>query len=65
MFENELAALEGLYEGIVALPGTIISAIVACIYLLLYPVVLLVGMGITGLRIFSGRTWPSWGCSTI
>ena len=45
MFENELAALEALYEGIVALPGTIVSAIVACVYLLLYPVVLLVNMG--------------------
>ena len=45
MFETELAALEGLYEGIVALPGTIVSAIVACVYLLLYPVVLLVDMG--------------------
>ena len=45
MFETELAALEALYEGIVALPGTIVSAIVACVYLLLYPVVLLVNMG--------------------
>ena len=44
MFETELAALEGVYEGIVALPGTIVGAIVACVYLLLYPVVLLVDM---------------------
>jgi len=42
MFESELGALEALYESIVGLPGTIASAIVACIYLVLYPVVVLV-----------------------
>jgi hypothetical protein len=42
MFESELAALEALYEAIVGLPGTIASAIIACIYLVLYPVVVLV-----------------------
>ena len=44
MFENELAALEGLYEGFLALPETIISAILACIYLALYPAVLMADM---------------------
>ena len=42
MFESEIAALEALYEAIVGLPGTIVSAIIACTYLVLYPVVVFV-----------------------
>lgn len=45
MFETELAALEALVEGFLALPETILAAIVACVYLLLYPMVLLLDMG--------------------
>lgn len=44
MFEDELAALEALYESIVGLPETIASALVACFYLLLYPVVVFVNL---------------------
>ena len=40
MFETELAALEALFGAIVELPGTIASAIVSSVYLLLYPFVL-------------------------
>ena len=39
MFETELGALEALYEAAVNLPGTIVSALVAGFYLLLYPFV--------------------------
>lgn len=44
MFENELGALEALYESIVSLPETIASALVACFYLLLYPFVVLINL---------------------
>lgn len=39
MFETELGALEALYEAAVNLPETIVSALVAGFYLLLYPFV--------------------------
>lgn len=44
MFDSELGALEALYEFIVGLPGTIASAIIACLYLVLYPFVVLVNL---------------------
>ena len=44
MFESELAALQALYDAILNLPETIASAIVACVYLLLYPIVLLLNL---------------------
>ena len=39
MFETELGALEALYEAIIALPSTIASSIIACLYMVLYPFV--------------------------
>ena len=45
MFEDELAALQGIFDSVLELPSTIVSALVALVYLLLYPVVLFLDMG--------------------
>lgn len=42
MFESELEALQATFDQILGLPGTIASAFIAIVYILVYPFVLVI-----------------------
>jgi hypothetical protein len=50
MFETELQALQATFDAILQLPATIASAIIAVVYLILYPFICIFGLAYAWIR---------------